>query len=66
MPITAPAATCWWPWLRRPTSSAASVDTLQRVDALEWQLRQVEGVESTNSLPLLNREIVGSYNEGSM
>ena len=49
-----------------PDQQCSLFDTLQRVDALEWQLRQVEGVESTNSLALLIREIVGSYNEGSM
>ena len=49
-----------------PDQQCSLFDTLQRVDALEWQLRQVEGVESTNSLALLNREIAGSYNEGSM
>ncbi len=49
-----------------PDQQCSQFDTLQRVDALEWQLRQVEGVESTNSLPLLNREIAGSYNEGSL
>ena len=49
-----------------PDSQCSLFDTLQRVDALEWQLRQVEGVESTNSLALMNREIFDSYNEGSM
>ena len=49
-----------------PDQQCSQFDTLQRVDALEWQLRQVEGVESTNSLALLNREIAGSYNEGSL
>ena len=49
-----------------PDQQCSNFDTLQRVDALEWQLRQVEGVESTNSLPLLNRQIAGSYNEGSL
>jgi predicted RND superfamily exporter protein len=48
-----------------PDQQCSQFDTLQRVDALEWQLRQVEGVESTNSLALLNREIASSYNEGS-
>jgi predicted RND superfamily exporter protein len=49
-----------------PDQQCSQFDTLQRVDALEWQLRQVKGVESTNSLALLNREIASSYNEGSM
>ena len=48
------------------SARAVASDTLERVDALEWQLRQLTGVESTNSLALLNREIFTSYNEGSM
>jgi uncharacterized protein len=39
--------------------------TLNRLDALEWQLRQIEGVESTNSLALLNRRVLAGLNEGS-
>ena len=49
-----------------PDNACSMFDTLQRVDALEWKLRQVNGVESTSSLALMNREIFGSYNEGSM
>jgi uncharacterized protein len=49
-----------------PDNACSLFDTLQRVDALEWKLRQVKGVESTTSLALMNREIFGSYNEGSM
>ncbi|NTU60390.1 MAG: MMPL family transporter, partial [Deltaproteobacteria bacterium] len=41
-------------------------DAVMRLDALEWTLRQVEGVESTNSLALLNRRVFGAYSEGSM
>lgn len=29
-------------------------DTLNKIDALEWQLRQLDGVESTNMLALSN------------
>jgi hypothetical protein len=49
-----------------PDQQCSRADTLERVDTLEWQLRQLTGVESTNSLALLNREIFTSYNEGSM
>jgi predicted RND superfamily exporter protein len=49
-----------------PDSKCSLFDTLQRIDALEWKLRQVEGVESTNSLALLSRNMLGGYNEGSM
>ena len=41
------------------------VDTVLKVDELEWQLRQVEGVESTNTLALLNRRVLTGLNEGS-
>ncbi len=49
-----------------PDGLCSVPDTLQRVDALDWELRQVEGVESTNSLALLNRRVYGGYSEGSM
>ncbi len=49
-----------------PDGACSLHDTLQRVDALEWNLRQVEGVESTDSLALLNRRVYIGYNEGSM
>jgi predicted RND superfamily exporter protein len=49
-----------------PDSACSKYDTVQRVDALEWKLRQVEGVESTNSLALLSRNMLGGYNEGSL
>ena len=40
-------------------------DALMRVDALEWQLRQLEGVESTNTLALLSRRVLTGLNEGN-
>lgn len=43
----------------------ADYDVLRRVDALEWQLRQLPGVESTNSLALLNRRVLTGLNEGN-
>ncbi len=43
----------------------ARYDTLNKVDALEWQLRQIDGVESTNSLALLSRRVLAGLNEGS-
>ncbi|RIX49574.1 MAG: RND family transporter [Rhodocyclales bacterium GT-UBC] len=39
--------------------------TLNKLDALEWQLRQIDGVESTNSLSLLNRRVLAGLNEGN-
>ncbi len=49
-----------------PDSKCSLFDTLQRVDALDWKLSQVAGVESTNSLALMTRRMLGGYNEGSM
>ena len=49
-----------------PSGACTLYDTVMRLDALEWTLRQVEGVESTNSLALLNRRVFGAYSEGSM
>jgi len=40
-------------------------DTVMRLDALEWELQQLEGVESTNSLALMNRRMFTGYSEGS-
>ena len=40
-------------------------ETLNKVDALEWQLRQLGGVESTNSLAMLSRRMLVGLNEGN-
>ncbi|WP_323000252.1 efflux RND transporter permease subunit [Castellaniella sp.] len=40
-------------------------DTLMRVDALEWQIRQLAGVDSTNTLALMNRRVLVGLNEGN-
>ncbi|WP_437883927.1 efflux RND transporter permease subunit [Pseudomonas sp. LRF_L74] len=48
----------------RGAGSCAGYEVLRRVDALEWQLRQLPGVESTNSLALLNRQVLIGLNEG--
>jgi len=49
-----------------PDGACTLYDTLDRVDVLEWDLRQVKGVESTNTLALMNRLAFGMYNEGSL
>jgi predicted RND superfamily exporter protein len=49
--------------VKTPDGQCAQYDTLNKVDALEWQLRQVDGVESTNSLALLNRRMLVGLNE---
>jgi predicted RND superfamily exporter protein len=48
-----------------PEGRCSQVDTLNKIDALEWQLRQLEGVESTNTLALLNRRVLAGLNEGN-
>jgi predicted RND superfamily exporter protein len=40
-------------------------DALMRVDALQWELSQLPGVESTNTLALLNRRVLTGLNEGN-
>jgi len=51
--------------VRTPDGQCAQVDTVLKVDQLEWQLRQIEGVESTNTLALLNRRVLTGLNEGN-
>jgi len=51
--------------VKTPEGQCSQYDTLNKVDALEWQLRQLEGVESTNTLSLLNRRVLVGLNEGN-
>jgi predicted RND superfamily exporter protein len=51
--------------VKTPEGQCANYSVLNKVDALEWQLRQVDGVESTNSLALLNRGVLAGLNEGN-
>jgi predicted RND superfamily exporter protein len=39
--------------------------TLSKVDALAWQLEQLPGVDSTNSLAALSKLVAAGYNEGN-
>ncbi len=48
-----------------PDGQCVSYATLARVDALQWALDQLPGVESTNSLALLNRRMLVGLNEGN-
>ncbi|WP_428422780.1 efflux RND transporter permease subunit [Methylibium sp.] len=48
-----------------PDDQCSRYDTLNKVDALEWDLRQLEGVESTSTLALLNRRVLSSLNDGN-
>jgi predicted RND superfamily exporter protein len=52
--------------VKTPDSACANYDTLMKVDALEWQLSQLPGVEFTNSLALLNRRVITGLNEGNL
>jgi len=51
--------------VKTPDGYCAQYDTLNKLDALEWQLRQLDGVESTNSLALLSRRMLSGLNEGN-
>lgn len=52
--------------VRTPPGQCSGYETLNKVDALEWQLRQLPGVESTNTLALLNRRMLSGLNEGNL
>lgn len=49
-----------------PEGACSLRDTLTRLDALDWTLLQVEGVEGTSSLALMNRSGYVGYSEGSL
>ncbi|ADZ91462.1 efflux RND transporter permease subunit [Marinomonas mediterranea] len=51
--------------VKTPDGQCSQYQTLNKIDALEWQLRQLPGVESTNSLTLLSRRVLSGLNEGN-
>jgi predicted RND superfamily exporter protein len=51
--------------IKTPASACSRYDILNKVDALDWQLRTLPGVDSTNSLALLNRRMLVGLSEGS-
>lgn len=51
--------------VKTPPGACARYDILSKVDALDWQLRALPGVDSTNSLALLNRRMLVGLSEGS-
>ncbi|MCP8467547.1 MMPL family transporter [Pseudomonas sp. ZM23] len=51
--------------VQTPPGACSAYDTLKRVDELDWQLRGLPGVDSTNSLALLNRRVLVGLSEGS-
>lgn len=48
-----------------PAGACARYDILRKVDELDWQLRTLPGVDSSNSLALLNRRMLVGLSEGS-
>jgi predicted RND superfamily exporter protein len=51
--------------VKTPEGQCSSYATLNKVDALEWSLRQLDGVETTHTLALLNRRVLAGLNEGN-
>lgn len=51
--------------VKTPANQCANYETQMRMDALEWDLRQLDGVESTNSLSTLTRKVMVLMNEGN-
>ena len=51
--------------VKTPAGECSAYNTLKRVDDLDWQLRGLEGVDSTNSLALLNRRVLVGLSEGN-
>jgi predicted RND superfamily exporter protein len=51
--------------VKTPEGQCSQYATLNKIDVLEWQLRQLDGVESTNSVSLLNRRVLAGLNEGN-
>ena len=50
--------------VRTGDGECARYETLNKVDALEWELRQIDGVEATSSMAQLNRRMLSGLNEG--
>ncbi len=51
--------------VKTPEGQCSAYETLNKIDALEWELRQIDGVENTNTLALLNRRVLSGLNEGN-
>jgi len=51
--------------VKTPEGQCSDYATLNKIDALEWELRQIDGVENTNTLSLLNRRVLMGLNEGN-
>lgn len=51
--------------VQTPEMQCSALDTVMKIDTLEWELRQLPGVESTSTLALLNRRMSIGLNEGN-
>ena len=51
--------------VKTPEGGCSSYEVLRRVDQLEWELLDLPGVESTQSLARLQRRVLVGMNEGS-
>jgi len=52
--------------VRTPPGECATYGAVRKVDALEWRLRQLPGVEGTQSVATLARAMSAGMNEGSL
>ncbi len=51
--------------VKTPEGSCSQYEVLRRVDQLEWELMDLPGVESTQSMAQLQRRVLVGMNEGS-
>lgn len=51
--------------VRTPDDRCTEYDTLSKVDRLAWELEQLPGVDSTNSMAALSKLFTVGYNEGN-
>ncbi len=51
--------------VKTPDGSCSNYEVLRRVDQLEWELLDLPGVESTQSMARLQRRVLVGMNEGS-
>ena len=52
--------------VKAPAGECGAYESLRRIDALEWQLAQLPGVELTHSMASFNRRMMSAFNEGSL
>ena len=51
---------------KTPDFAGINMETLGRIDALEWKLNQLEGVDFTNSIALFLRRLQVGFSEGNL